>query len=264
MKEKILILNLVSVFVTGFALTAILHEMAHFFVAKMLDVEPILFHSFVSYDSSGIAPVYQTYIAAAGPLFSFFQFLLFIWMLRKRINIDFVAFFYLWMGIIGMIVFFGYIMMGPFVPYGDTGKVYAFLSIPKYVSLSLTVVALICIIYIFKKLTPVLGNFIFQIKNETDYSNKKCIFLFFVFPLLLGTIINVILSLPAPTPMSLVLPFVVSLTMVPSAIRLKGLILASAKNSLSNNVFLKNIYWPIISMIFMIVVSRILSMGIRI
>ncbi len=264
MKEKILLLNLIAVFVAGFALTTFLHEIAHAITAKMVNTEPVLFHSYVSYDSLATPAMHQLYIAAAGPLFSLLQALIFIRLLHTKTKIDFVAFLYLWMSIIGMVVFLGYIMMGPFVSYGDTGKIYTILAVPEYISLALAATALICIIYFFRKLTLVIGHFIFQLKTETGYENKKAISLFFVFPLLIGTLINVLISLPAPTTMSLVFPIVISLTMIPSVIRVKNFILPSDSNSLSENIFLKKNYRPILLMVIMILISRILATGIEI
>ncbi len=57
MKEKVLLLNLISVFVVGFALTTFLHEIAHAIIAKMVGVKPELFHSYVSYNDSSTSAI---------------------------------------------------------------------------------------------------------------------------------------------------------------------------------------------------------------
>lgn len=62
MKGKSIILNLVSVFVAAFGLTTFLHEFAHAIVAKMVGVESILFHSYVSLDNSTTPSIHQIYI----------------------------------------------------------------------------------------------------------------------------------------------------------------------------------------------------------
>ena len=146
MNEKKLIANLISIFVIAFALTTYLHELAHAIVAKILHIHPILYHSYVSFDSSAATDTDQLYIFAAGPLFSLFQALLFITLVNKRTKVDLVSFLFFWLATIGMIVFLGYIMMGAFIPYGDTGTIYGVLSIPNCVSYPLAVFALLCLI----------------------------------------------------------------------------------------------------------------------
>lgn len=262
-REKILILNLTSAFVVGFALTMFLHELAHAVVAKIVHVDPVWFHSYVSYDSSTTPQMDQLYIAAAGPLFSLIQSLLFLKLLSKRIKADFVTFLHLWMGIMGMVVFLGYVMIGPFVPYGDTGKVYDILSIPTYASLSFSAIALIFIIYFFRKATPIIGRFVRHLNIETKYTQKKAALFLFVIPLVIGTIINVLISLPAPTTISLIFPIAISLTMLPTAIRLKGFLLSSDRRALSKIVYLNRKYLPLILLTLVILVSRILAKGIH-
>lgn len=264
MKQKSIILNLISVFVVAFGLTTFLHEFAHAITAKLLGVESILFHTYVSYDNSTTLAIHQIYILSSGPLFSLLQALGFLMLLRKRDKIDFIAFFYLWMGIIGIVVFLGYIMMGPFVPYGDTGRIYAILSIPSYISFSLSILALIAIIFFFRKLTPVFANFLFSLKAVTEFESQKTFMLIFGFPLFVGTVINILISLPAPTMMSLAFPIAVPLTMIPTAIRLSKSSWAVDKNSSKANNFSKRTYWPIVAMIMIIVISRILAIGINI
>lgn len=264
MKQKLIIINLISVFVVAFGLTTFLHEFAHAITAKMVGVESVLFHSYVSYDNSTTSSIHQIYILSSGPLISLLQAFVFLFLLRKRVKIDFIALLYLWLGIIGMVVFLGYIMMGPFMPYGDTGKIYAILSIPNYISFSLTILALIVIILFFRKLTHVFANFLFQLKGESEFESKKSFMLFFVLTLITGTVFNILISLPAPTMMSLAFPMVIPLTMIPSAIRLYKLSWSSEKKLSKESSFSKRTYWPIMAMLFIIVILRILAMGINI
>jgi len=254
---------MISVFVVGFALTTFLHELAHALAAKMLNIDPVLFHSYVSYTDLDVSEINQLYIAGAGPLFSLLQSIVFIGLFRSRVRVDFTVLLYLWLAIMGMIVFLGYMMIAPFASYGDTGRVYAILSVPGYVGLILSAVALTATIYFFKKMTPFIAAIISQLKNKTGIDDKKAVSLFFVTPLVVGTVFNVLISLPAPTPISLVLPFVISLTMIPSALRLQGLIFSSKENSLFDVRLLERTYWPVAAMALMIVISRVLAAGIK-
>lgn len=264
MKHKSIILNLISVFVVAFGLTTFLHEFAHAITAKLVGVESILFHAYVSYNNSTTPVIHQIYILSSGPLLSLLQTFGFLILLRKRDKIDFTAIFYLWMGIIGTVVFLGYIIMGPFIPYGDTGKIYTFLSIPSYISFLLSILALIAIVFFFRKMTPVFADFLFSLKTVSEFENQKLFMRFFVTPLFVGTIINILISLPTPTIMSLAFPIVVPLAMIPSAIRLSKSSFTIDKNSSKANEFSKRTYWPSILMIIIIVISRILTIGINI
>lgn len=264
MKVNQIILNLIAVFVVAFAFTTFLHELAHAITAKMLGVDSVLFHSYVSYDNTTTPENHQLLIVSSGPLISLLQSLVFLMLVRRAAKIDLVALLYLWLGIVGMVVFLGYIMMGPFMPYGDTGKIYAILSVPDYIALSLSALALIVIIFFFRKLKPFFVDFMLQIKAETGFENKKTIWLFFVLPIFVGTLINVLISLPAPTLMSLAFPMVIPLTMIPSTIRLLKSNWLDEKQASNETIFSKGAYWAIIAMIVMVVISRILAVGINI
>lgn len=264
MKQKSIILNLISVFVVAFGLTTFLHEFAHAITAKLVGVDSILFHSYVSFDNSTTPANHQIYILLSGPLLSLLQALVFQMLLRKRNKFDFIAIFYLWMGIIGTVVFLGYIMMGPLMPYGDTGKIYSLLYVPSYFSFTLSITALIAIIFFFKRMTPVFADFLFSLKNASELENQKSVILFFCTPLFVGTIINILISLPAPTMMSLAFPTVIPFTLIPSAIRLSKSSFSFDKNSSKTIEFSNKAYWPIITMMIIIVISRILTIGINI
>ena len=142
MKIKLLILNFIAVFVVAFALTTFFHEFAHAIIAKILHVYPVLYHTYVSYDNTGTLAVHQLYIAAAGPFVSFSQAVFFLILLRLKFRFDLLGLLFLWMAIMGMVVVCGYVMIGPFIPYGDTGKIYEILPIPKIVTYIFSIGAL--------------------------------------------------------------------------------------------------------------------------
>jgi len=264
MKLKLLLLNFIAVFVVAFALTTFFHEFAHAAVAKVLHVYPVLFHSYVSYDNTGVLAVHQLYIAAVGPFVSFSQAVFFLILLRLKFRFDLLGMLFLWLAIMGMVVACGYVIIGPFVPYGDTGKIYEILPIPKIATYIFSVGALFVLIYFFRRITPKFIGFLYQLKTEYKYSTQKTLRLFIGIPLIIGTIINVLFSLPAPTLMSLAFPIVISLTMIPSVVRLKNSHLQTYGNSYLENNFVNKSYWAIILMILLILLSRILAAGITV
>ncbi|WP_258105483.1 hypothetical protein [Marinoscillum sp. MHG1-6] len=258
MKQRLLVINLTCLFATAFALTTFLHELAHALTANILGIESTLFHSYVSYDDDQVSKTHQMLIAANGPLFSLLQAVICFVLIRKRKSADFGGIFLWWMAVIGTVVFLGYVMMGPFIPYGDTGKVYALLSIPPAVTLPLMGLAIFAIILFFKKATPLLKEMLVTIKTALNLNGQQAFIQLFFIPVVIGTFLNLGNSLPAPTPISLALPVVVSLTMIPSAIRL-------GKNEWtdSGSVFKFSLgsYWPIASMILSTIVLRFLASG---
>ncbi|MDW3652804.1 MAG: hypothetical protein R8P61_37340 [Bacteroidia bacterium] len=263
MKQRLIILNLISILVVAFGLTTFLHEFAHAIAAKLGDVNPTLFHTYVSFDNSTTPLSHELFILSSGPLVSFFQAILFFSLLRKKSKIDLIGCFYLWMEIIGMLVFLGYIMMGPFIPYGDTGKIYSLLATPTYVSFSLAALALITIILFFRKRAPLFIDFLSDLRNISGLEKSTSFFKFFILPLLVSTIINTLISLPAPTMVSIAFPLFLPLTMIPTAIRIGTSDWGFVKKSTGETAFSRITYWPIISMILIIIISRILERGIN-
>lgn len=85
-------------------------------------------------------------------------------------------------------------MMGPFMPYRDTGKICTILSISNFISFSFTILALIAIILFFRKLTPIFAKILFFLKTETAFGSSQSFMLLFVLPILNGTIINILIS----------------------------------------------------------------------
>lgn len=264
MKQRLILVNLISIIVVAFGLTTFLHEFAHAITARLFGVNSTLFHTYVSFDNSITSTSQELFILSSGPLISFFQAILFLTLLRKKNKIDFIGLFYLWMGIIGMVVFLGYMMMGPFIPYGDTGKIYTILATPTYISFSLAALAMVGIILFFRKLTPLFIDFLFNLRALSEFEKSKFFLIFFILPLLVGTIINTLISLPAPTIMSIAFPLVLPLAMLPSAIRIRKSSWRLVKDSTKENEILKITYWPILSMILIIIISRGLATGINV
>ncbi|MCF8238802.1 MAG: hypothetical protein K9I85_11640 [Saprospiraceae bacterium] len=252
--------QLTSVFVAAFALTTYLHEGTHALIAKWAGVHPVLFHSYVSYSEVGVPPMDQLWIAAAGPIWSLFQGLFFLWIGWRFGKKDLTHLFWIWLGIMGMVVFLGYIMMGPFMEYGDTGKIYAILATPQIVTIGLAIIGLVGIVFIFRRITPQLSQIIERFRTEVS----SPVFQLFILPIILGTGLNVLLSLPAPTPMSLMLPFVIFLTLIPSMFRMKEFLGPSASDEAKITIPVDQKYWPIVLMVLLLILSRVLAAGISV
>lgn len=264
MKQGLYIINLAAAFAGAFAITTFLHEGAHAITAYFAGAEPTLFHSYVSYNESGVPKTAQLAITAAGPLASLLQGMVFFRLARTRLLPDWTSLFLIWLSVCGMVVFLGYIMAAPFFSYGDTGKIYHMLGIPTFLSYALSVMAIPIVILYFRKLTPILSWHLLPAGIANGMGRSQTIAAFLLLPLLIGTGINALISLPAPTFMSILLPFIIPLTLVPSGIRLlrSDAYLKFRRPPENGHQVLTSVHWPWILTVFLFALSRWLVHGV--
>jgi hypothetical protein len=128
-------------YTTAFLVTTLLHELAHALVSKALGGQPVLYNSAVDSRNTHLPASSEVAIALAGPLLSLVQGLVFLaWAWRRRGARD-AALWRLYLGLFGIINFLGYLLIGPFVPYGDIGQVEALWHVPMWASVALAVAA---------------------------------------------------------------------------------------------------------------------------
>ena len=250
-----------AVFVVAFTLTTFLHELAHAVAAIAFGIPAKIFHSYVSYPDDMATPVQRAIIAASGPLFSAIQGTFAVFALRTKHLTPCFRLFWLWISIIGMVVFLGYIAIGPLVPYGDTGKVYAGLGLSRPVSIPLSVLALTGIGLLFRYFTRYFAGVIRLLHRDTGLSYHRLVLLFLGIPVVAGTVINVIVSLPAPTFISLVFPMIFPFMMIPTILRLYHSKWPPVE--LNDNSLAKMVYWPVLAMVLLVVFLRLLTSGVH-
>jgi len=118
----------VALYVLAFMLTIVLHEVAHAVASALLGGQPVLHHVYVRHRLTSGWPAAA--VAAAGPLFSLAQGLLFLalapvasrWRPAARL-------FWLWLCAHGLMACFGYLLTSPFMRSGDVGKVAVLLEL---------------------------------------------------------------------------------------------------------------------------------------
>ena len=255
-RNLLLITQLTGVFVTAFALSTFLHELAHALTAMLLGVDCRLFHTYVAYDPQNVPGSSQLVIAAAGPLFSLIQASV-AFLVIRHCRSALVKLLWLWLGIVGGMVFLGYVVMGPFVDYGDSGKVYRLLGVPDLIGIVFSLAALFAISVMFRKVTVPLRESISAIRAGSAQPVPALALLLYP-PLLLGTLFNVLLSLPAPTVLSLAFPLCILPAMIPSAIRIAREPDAGESTSAAEGLA----WWPLVAMLLLLAVSRWLATGI--
>lgn len=259
-------LNLMSVYVTAFALSTYLHELAHAFAASLLGVHSTLFHTYTSYPSASAAAnpeLARVLIAAAGPLFSLLQMLAGWLLLRlRRQDGGLWRLLYIWLTMCGAIIFFGYLAIGPFVPDGDTGKIIAGLGITRNVALMLSALGIAAVLPLPRLFAVTLGEIIGSLRTAAPGLPGPAWLSLHVMPLLAGAGFCVLLSLPAPTPISLAAPICISLVMISMGFRLARIpaLHGPAQTDLAATV--RPALWPLLLMLAMLILSRVMAMGI--
>jgi hypothetical protein len=193
-------------FVLTFTLTTILHELAHAIAAFAQGDSPVLYHTYVEHES--MTPRQEFLTTAAGPLFSLVQGLAFVGAFSYfNRSPAVIQLFFLWMGLHGLINFFGYLISTPFAAHGDLGKVADYLDLGVVAKLALCALGLAANWIIgltsrhgFLRLAPSFDLI------ATEAGRMSHIFYIAVMPWILGTIVILASRIPSPYLISLLYP----------------------------------------------------------
>src|SRR2546421_12242750 len=111
------LVNSTVAFVGALFLSVTLHEFAHGLTALAFGVTPTVCAGHEPH--AALSPGREAVVALAGPLFSLLSGL--IVLLAPRRGRGFWRLFMVWFGVLSVQGFFGYLITGPFLPYGDIG-----------------------------------------------------------------------------------------------------------------------------------------------
>ncbi len=123
------LINSVVAFVGALFIQITLHEFAHGFAALALGGEPTVYSG--SENHATLSPTREILVALAGPVFSLISGFAVLVLYRSGRGYGYL--FGTWFGIVSAQNFFGYLMTGPFVPYGDIGYALRLASAPVFV-----------------------------------------------------------------------------------------------------------------------------------
>jgi len=209
--------NLAINFTLAFVLTNItemtLHECGHFVAGLLTGDKPILYHNAVKHATDLITADERIVTAAAGPVVSLVIGVLFALLLRTRRKADAVGLFFLEMSIFGFIGVLGYTMVAPFFTYGDTGFVFRALGFPMWVIIGISGISILALFLTLKALTPYFVSFISNGDAASAATRRPIVSRMIAIPVLLGTIITTLLNLPSPTPLSLIAPICIPMSL---------------------------------------------------
>jgi hypothetical protein len=177
------ILNSTLAFVIAGMLVTTLHELAHVSMARLLGEQVTLYPNVVM-TPDGVPSVNAILVAAAGPLFSLIVGLLIIWF-GTRYGSGISRLLIIWFGFLSAETGFGYFLIAPFIPGGDTGVVMHLLHAASWQYALLFVLGGIgTYFYLPRQLSRVLGVF---------SSDKQRYFRLGMYPWLIGTAVLLVI-----------------------------------------------------------------------
>lgn len=201
---KYIFINSILAFVSAFVLTTIIHESGHFISYYIFGAHPIMHHNYVQTPDQHLSIQVIIISALAGPVISFIQGTIFGIIVVKKPNNNARYLLFLWLSLLGFINFFGYLMLTPITTKGDTGKVAELLHLPSPYRITIAVLGIAILIIIVLKIGKRFSNFI---PNKTELSEKrKYVNALVLFPILAGSMVNVLLAFPIPVILSVIYP----------------------------------------------------------
>lgn len=118
-------------------ITVTLHEFAHGLAARLYGLHPAIYG--LHEEDIATSPARTAVIAAAGPVVSLLLGLIILGVHKRLRGQGFLRYLTLWLGLLGIAVFMGYLITPPFYKNGDVYKVLASFNVasPVFMALSL-------------------------------------------------------------------------------------------------------------------------------
>lgn len=204
---RTLFFNSLLAFTIAFIVSTLVHEGAHAVTARALGVHAVLHHNFVSTSGAAEATdVARLWVPASGPLVSLLLGVACLIWVRMSSTATLVSLTVLWLGLLACVVFFGYLMLGPLVPYGDTGKVYAMLGVSRTVGWVVALAGIATLVWIVRSTVPDFERHVLRAEHDDDRRRARNGHALIAFPIIAGAAVTTLLSLPVPTFISLLHP----------------------------------------------------------
>ncbi len=184
-----------------------MHEFGHFFASILVHAQHIsIHHNYTSNAGDNLDLISNLFIKGAGPLVSMIIGILFHLICAKKKKRNNLSLFYAYISINGYIGFFGYLIIAPWFPNGDTGYICYALGFPIWVTIILAIAASIVIYLLINSLMKYfveMGS-----KEIIDNTQSREVFVrsLILFPLLIGIVVTTLLNLPIPVLISLIAP----------------------------------------------------------
>lgn len=210
--KLVLAVNSTVAFVGAFTLTTLVHELGHFLSYLAFGAHPVLYFSRVEANDSTVSMTGVVVSAMAGPVVSLVQGLVCAWWVRRRRQNRRADLFVQWLALFGFITIFGYLMLTPLSSGGDTGKAARLLGFPTWLNVvtSLAGIALMLVTVI--RQDRYFGTFLRGAPRTGERAQWINALVFF--PILAGSVVNVVFAFPIPAVISVVYPATSSLVVL--------------------------------------------------
>jgi hypothetical protein len=139
-------------------------------------------------------------IAAAGPVFSLVQGVALLPLLRRSRGAGTGSLFWLYMCVFGLINFFGYLLIAPLVAGGDTGQIVARLHVPMAAQWAVAVASLLSLGFLIGSTAPLFLRHLPTEMQAAPAARTEGMRALLLWPWLVGSVVLVLLALPAPHP----------------------------------------------------------------
>jgi hypothetical protein len=195
--------------------TTLLHEFGHAAASQALGGRPVMHHVYVVHGA--LAPRRRAIVAASGPFTSLLQGLGFLLLLDASVS-SVWGLVVLWLALLGLANFFGYLITTPFWDKGDFGKISQLLGWSRkrrYLLFGIGLLAMPGLTYIAAHQFSLTARH-FSLSEGDIYLHMV------VLPWLFGCIASALMARPAPIAHVLSYPFFSGLFLLPTYWRLAG------------------------------------------
>jgi hypothetical protein len=117
-------------------------------------------------------------------------------LLYKKIKNSVGSLLTLWLGISGLMAFFGYMMIAPLSTAGDTGKIFQLLEIPMLWQVIISISSLLVFTIMLLRFHLDFERFVSENISSGKHKRAKWSRLLIMYPVLIGIIINTIMQFP--------------------------------------------------------------------
>ena len=191
-------------FVFAFFVTTLLHEGGHFISWQLAGYPAILHHNYVETFGENVSQSVIIISALAGPVVSLIQGIIVNLFISRRTGNSAPDLLLIWISLLGFVNFFGYLMMTPFFIAGDTGKVAEILNFAMIYRYLIAGIGLAVLILIILRTGRHFARFIPA--DAAGTARNKYLNHLLLFPIVTGSVINVMLAFPVVTILSIIYP----------------------------------------------------------
>lgn len=250
------LINSTLAFTAAFFLTTLIHELGHYMVYFIGGAHPVLYHNYVSVSDEVIGEPFRIMAALGGPVISLVQGIVFVSILKNESKRGTGQLFSLWFGLLGLVNFFGYLMITPISTAGDTGKVAQILDLGLLYRILIAFSGFIILILILLRQGKKFSRFIPAVRDLRE--RRKFVYSIMFLPIILGSIIKTAFAFPVPVWISVLYTatsaWVIMITF--------GVILKNPGRNPGNSEVQERISLIMIGLVFlMIILNRLLVGG---